>query len=326
MSHSTCRKSLTAIAKGDGIIEFGSRFFAKSQGPAAESLCIFPESNGLLAITSIYAGYGIMAKGKGSFSFCLSTFPKGRRSSAGSFIDEGNVSFLLIVIVFATKSHRIITVSLGILADDRGALAFRLGAIADGYGIFDRCRGIDSRSQGVTPGGTGIVVVAIVGRVDRFYTIIMDTGSCTATTFVNAVYSCLQLGHIDRIGQIRTSRHAGDLTGNHPMTVMPFAFSIAIRIGIADGQRIGRSFPNRIPVFISECCARLLVRRALRSAQIPQAAGPGAAVRVFAQDDTRRNVCLLVNIIPCSIIICHSTITNDNNPLSRTIGFRIITD
>ena len=214
MSHSTCRKSLTAIAKGDGIIEFGSRFFAKSQGPAADSLCIFPESNGLLAITSIYAGYGIMAKGKGSFSFCLSTFPKGRRSSAGSFIDEGNVSFLLIVIVFATKSHRIITVSLGILADDRGALAFRLGAIADGYSIFCvfRRRSTDASSQGVFAFCAFIIIVRIRTYFIRKNTIIVDTiaaGSRSAAAKLG--YSCLQLSHVDSIGQIGTRCYACNL-------------------------------------------------------------------------------------------------------------------
>ena len=146
MSHSTCRKSLTAIAKGDGIIEFGSRFFAKSQGPAAEGLGVLAKGHGLLASTSIYAGYGIMAKGKGSFSFCLSTFPKGRRSSSGSFIAEGNVSFLWIVIVFATKSRRIFPCSRRILTDDGGTSSLCVGIITDSHCIFARSFGIDPGS------------------------------------------------------------------------------------------------------------------------------------------------------------------------------------
>ncbi len=136
MSHSTCRKSLTAIAKGDGIIEFGSRFFAKSQGPAAEGLGVLAKGHGLLASTSIYAGYGIMAKGKGSFSFCLSTFPKGRRSNTGRFINQRNFSIFFVCIVFSAKSSSIVVRCLSILANDRGTLALCSCARTDGNGII----------------------------------------------------------------------------------------------------------------------------------------------------------------------------------------------
>ena len=197
MSHSTCRKSLTAIAKGDGIIEFGSRFFAKSQGPAAEGLGVLAKGHGLLASTSIYAGYGIMAKGKGSFSFCLSTFPKGRRSNTGRFINQRNFSIFFVCIVFSAKSSSIVVRCPSILANDRGTFAFCLGIVADGHGIFRilRSRGADPGRYGIITLSASIIVVVITSFISfscSFYAVVMYTVNSNRAT--PTIRNCLCYG------------------------------------------------------------------------------------------------------------------------------------
>ena len=116
--------------------------------------------------------------------------------------------------MFATKSHRIITGSLGILTNDGSPIALCHIAIADGYSIFCvfRRRSTDASSQGVFSFCAFIIIVRIRTCFIRKNTIIVDTiaaGSRFAASKLG--YSRLQLSHVDSIGQISTRCYACNL-------------------------------------------------------------------------------------------------------------------
>ena len=120
-----------------------------------------------------------------------------------------------IVRLLASKGQRIATGSCAILADDRSAYTIRFGSGTDSYGIFARCRGTDPRSQGVTPGGTGIVVVAIGGRIYRVYAVIVDTAAAGSASpaIVDQINHLFQLGHVDGIRIFFPGGYIGNLAG-----------------------------------------------------------------------------------------------------------------